>query len=239
MKIKYLLIICFFVLFGCAVRPGAPEWTEKTIQTKYLSFQIWERDISQGDSLRIYIEGEGNPTPRKPVAWELAQRDLNHNVIYISRPCQYVWCDECKNPALWQEERFNEEIVDEMKSLVTYLAQKYQAKTIELVGYEGGATIALLIAGKWPVAQIITVGGILDPQGYAETEKITLNGMQPIELRGALAQIPQVHYVAQKDTLTPRATAEAFVNALRAPKSAVVKIVSGTTHSDWGDFVVE
>ena len=239
MKIKGLLLACLLCLAGCAVRPESPDWTEKTIQTKYLSFQVWEKDIVAGDSLRIYIEGEGNPSPWRPVAWELAGRDPNRNVIYVSRPCQYVWCGECQNPALWQEERFNEEIIDEMKSLITYLARKYQASSVELVGYEGGATVALLVAAKWPVARVMTVGGILDPQGYAKSQGLTLNGMQPIDLRGALAQIPQVHYVAEKDDLTPRATAEAFVNSLYRPKSAVVKIVPGATHRNWGNFTLE
>ena len=147
MKIK-TLICGLLLLTGCAVRPNPEGWTEKTVETKYLSFQVWEKEITPGEPLRIYIEGDGDPTPRRPIALELAERDPNRNVIYVSRPCQYVWCDECKNAALWREERFHNEILMEMKELILYLGQKYQTPSIDLIGYDGGGTIALLLATK-------------------------------------------------------------------------------------------
>lgn len=239
MKFNLLIFAFLFLIIGCATRPNPLGWTEKTIATKHLSFQVWEKGITPERPMRIYIEGEGDPTPRYPIAMELAERDNSQNIIYVSRPCQYVWCQECKNPALWQEERFNEEIIDETKNLIDYFIKKYKPSSLELVGYEGGGTVAMLIAAKRPVDKVITVGGILDTRAYAESQEIVLNGMTLGEVRAALATIPQVHYVGGKDTVTPRSRAENFVNQLYNPKSAVIKVVPSATHTDWRALTIE
>ncbi|MDY6407704.1 MAG: dienelactone hydrolase family protein [Pseudomonadota bacterium] len=239
MKIKGLFLLLCVCLVGCTTRPENPVFTEKVMDTKYLSFAVWEKDIQKGEPLRIYIEGDGNPTPKRAIGFELAQNDLNQGVIYISRPCQYVDCVECKNPALWQEERFNEEIVDEMKSLIVYLAHKYESPAIDLIGYDGGGTMALLVATKIPVRQVVTVGGILDTQSYAREQNITLNGMNPADLTDKLAQVSQVHYVGGRDTKTPQSQAERFAEHMIGAKSVQIKRVSNATHTDWQGLVIE
>lgn len=238
MKIK-TLICGLLLLTGCAVRPNPEGWTEKTVETKYLSFQVWEKEITPGEPLRIYIEGDGDPTPRRPIALELAERDPNRNVIYVSRPCQYVWCDECKNAALWREERFHNEILMEMKELILYLGQKYQTPSIDLIGYDGGGTIALLLATKLPVNRVVTVGGIIDTQNYAAEHNIKINGQNPMTMPERLAQVAQVHYIGEKDTEVSRRMTERFVARLTDPKSVVVKIVPDATHTNWNNLVIE
>ena len=148
-------------------------------------------------------------------------------------------CIECKNAALWQEERFNEEIVDEMKSLVVYLAHKYEVPDLDLIGYDGGGTMAMLIATKIPVRQVITIGGILDTQSYAREQNITLNGMNPADLTDKLAQVAQVHYVGGRDEKTPQRQAERFVSRLRQAKSVQIKRVADADHDDWQGLVLE
>jgi len=239
MRIRCLLLGVITLLSACASRPNAEGWIEKTIETKYLSFQVWEKEITPEQKLRIYIEGDGNPTPDKPVAFELANRDTHQNVIYVSRPCQYVWCDECEKSALWQEERYNAEIVEEMKKLIDYLMKKYKAPSVELIGYDGGATMALLLAPKLPVERVITVGGIVNTKTYATSQKIVLNGDNPMDIKNILAQISQVHYVGGKDKVVPRRMVEGFVDAMYKPKSVSVKIVPNATHTSWENLVIE
>ena len=239
MKIKRILFLLCLVISGCSVRPNDSAFTEKTMETKYLSFAVWEKDIHKGEPLRIYIEGDGNPTPRKAIGFELAQNDPNQNVIYISRPCQYVDCEECKNPALWREERFNEEIVNEMKNLIVYLTHKYETPALDLIGYDGGGTMALLIASKIPVRQVITVGGILDTQNYARMQKTTLNGMNPADLTDRLSQVSQVHYVGGQDNIAPQSQAERFVGRLPYAKSVQIKLVPSADHEDLSGLTIE
>jgi len=239
--IKLISVCACLLLCACAVPyPETPAgFTEKTIETKRLQFQVWEHITQENSPIRIYIEGSGNPTPKHPVALDLAAKDSFPNVIYISQPCQYITCEPCKNPLIWTEERFNEEIIVEFRRLITYLAQKYQATGIEIVGYDSGATIACLLADQLPIARLITVGGILDTEAYASAQHITLNGQNPIRMMAALSSIPQVHYVAEYDDITPRSIAEQFVNKLHNPPSAGVKLVGDATHTDWTNLTLD
>ena len=239
MKIKLISLLLGLFLTGCITRPGDTGWTEKTIETKYLAFQVWEKDIQEGQDLRLYIEGDGYPTPTRPIAFELAKRDPHPNVIYISRPCQYVDCEECQNPALWQEERFNEEIVDEMKKLIIHLSFKYKSPALDLIGYDGGGTMALLVATRIPVRQVITVGGILNTKAYAKNQDIILNGLNPLDFKDRLSEVRQVHYIGTKDTQTTIDMAEHFINRLISPTSVAIKAVPGATHTDWRGLVIE
>ena len=66
MKIKGILFLLFAFVTGCATRPQDPAFTEKTMETKYLSFEIWEKDIRKGEPMRIYIEGDGIRPLKKP-----------------------------------------------------------------------------------------------------------------------------------------------------------------------------
>ncbi len=227
------------LVMGCASTPSTPvNWNEKVVETEYLSIPIWEKaDIPKGASLRLYIEGEGNPRPRKPIAFLLAQKDPAVGVIYVSRPCQYAKSPACHNPAIWQSNRFDADIIEEMKELVLYLGHKYQASRIELVGYEGGATIALLLATRIPISRVITIAGILDTDSYAYHNGITLNGLNPLDEKAKLATIPQVHYVGTEDKLATRRLAERYL-AKATPYQAQLKAVE-TNHTDWEDVAFD
>lgn len=238
-------IFLFFIgliVSGCiAQKPKTPiGFNEKIIETEYFSFAVWEKDIVTGDPLRIYIEGDGDPTPREAIGLKLAQKDPLQNVIYVSRPCQYLYNKECKNPKIWGSERFHEEIVDEMKELIEYLAIKYKTPSLELVGYDGGGTMALLLATKIPVARVITIGGILDTEAYvSEHELDPINGLNPLNFNDILSRIEQTHYVGSNDSKTTRRMAERFVARLKNPRSATVKVIPNATHTNWGNVAFD
>lgn len=240
---KYILLfLTGLSVAGCmANKPETPiGFTEKTIETEYFSFAVWEKNVIPEKPLRIYIEGDGNPTPRRAIGLELAERDPSQNVIYVSRPCQYIYSKECSNPAIWKEERFHEEIIDEMKDLIEYLAIKYKTPSLELIGYDGGGTMALLLATKIPVARVITIGGILDTASYtAEHDKTPINGLNPIDLKDDLSQIEQIHYVGGRDSQTTRRMAERFVARLKNPRSATVKVIPNATHTNWDNIAFD
>lgn len=233
---QYIPLILGLFLSACTVtRPISSEgWQEKIVETERLSFAVWEKDIIAEKPLRIYIEGDGFPNPKKPIAFKLAQKDPMQNVIYVTRPCQYVKNKVCSNPLIWGEERFHQEILTEMKELIVYLSIKYKTPVLELVGYDGGGTMALLLASQIPVARVITIAGILDTKAYVlENDLPEINGLNPADFKETLAKIPQVHYVGSDDTLTTRRMAERFVARIKNPVSAVVKVVPNTNHTDW------
>ena len=234
------LLITAFALSGCiSIAPSSDKFDEKQIETSHFSIAVWEsKEIQKGEPLRIYFEGDGNPNPSNPVAFDLANADNTKNVIYIARPCQWSNDAICKKlPEIYQKSRFHPEIMQEMDELAKYLMRKHQAPTVELIGYDGGAVIALNLATKLPTDRIITVAGITDINAYN-----LLNGYpvmneddmeNPINSLSMLSDIPQIHYVGKEDNITPRRLAERFVARMQNPKSAVVKLVPDTNHENW------
>ena len=237
---QMLILATVLAVGGCVLfSPRPAHFEAKQIETSYFSIAVWEKEtIRKKEPLRIYFEGDGNPNPAHKVALYFAEQDPSSNVIYVARPCQ--WVDEpiCRQkPEIYGNARFHYEIMSEMQELVTYLVRKYQAPSVELVGYDGGAVIALNIATKVPTKRVITIAGITDVVAYTNyhnlpqmDEEDTAN---PADNLAALAEIPQIHYVGKEDDITPRRLVERFVARLHNPKSAVVKVVPSTGHTDW------
>ena len=235
---KYSILLAGLLLSGCAwMTPHPSGFIDKKIETEYLTFSVWEKEgIETGKTLRIYLEGDGNPNPADKIALYYAQQDETPNVIYVGRPCQ--WSDDkvCKSkPEIYTKNRFHPEIIREIEEVVLYLKNKYKAPSVELIGYDGGATVALNLAGQMNVQRIITIAGILDINAYTRQNDLPEmpDAQNPMDKLAVLAEIPQIHYVGGKDEITPRRSAERFVSKMNHPKSAVVKSIPGIDHNDW------
>lgn len=234
---RYLLLLTL-LLSGCAwIRPTPSGFVDKQIETEYLTFSVWEKEgIESGKPLRIYLEGDGNPNPSDRIALYYAEQDQTQNVIYVGRPCQWTQDKLCKTkPEIYKEQRFHPEIIREIEEVILYLSNKYKAPSVELVGYDGGATIALNLASQMNVSKVITIAGILDTDTYTRQNDLTEmpDAQNPADKLIILANIPQIHYVGGQDEITPRRVAERFVAKMKHPKSAIVKSVPGIGHSNW------
>ena len=237
----WLILFAFGMLSACAISPpSSDEFEAKQIETKtQLSFAVWEKKtIQKGQPLRIYFEGDGDPLPQKTVAFDFAKSDPVQNVIYVARPCQWVEDKIClKKPEIYKSARFNPEIMQVTYELVNYLMRKYQSPSVELIGYDGGAVIALNMATKLPTTRVITIAGVTDINEYNELHDLPLmsekEAENPVDNLILLANIPQIHYVGKDDDITPPKLAERFVSRMRSPKSAVVKAVPDTDHTNW------
>ena len=132
MKKGLLFATCAILMSGCAGIPDTPDgFNQKTIETEHLSFYTLEKNnMQKGKPIRFYIEGDGNPNPSVPVALRLAERDEHQNVIYLTRPCQYIENELCENESIYTNARFHREIVQEMQELSLYFVKKYQAPTV-------------------------------------------------------------------------------------------------------------
>ncbi len=235
---KYGIVLAGLLLSSCAwITPHPSGFVDKKIETEYLTFSVWEKEgIEKGKPLRIYIEGDGNPNPSDKIALYYAQQDPTPNVIYMGRPCQWSADKICKSkPEIYKEQRFHPEIIREIEEVVLYLKNKYKAPEIELIGYDGGATIALDLATQMNVKRVITIAGILDTNAYTRQNDVPEmpDAQNPADRLATLADIPQIHYVGGNDEITPRRSAERFVAKMQDPRSAKVRSVKGVGHTDW------
>ena len=165
------------ILPSCASLPAPEGFDYQVIRTKGFSLASWARVGEAGKTLRVYIEGDGlawinaytpssDPTPSDRTVLELAQRDVSPNIVYLARPCQYVRSDECR-VYYWTSGRFDPKVVSSETEAVRALIRQYKAPSVELVGYSGGAAVALLTALNVPeVSKVYTVAGVLDHKAW-------------------------------------------------------------------------
>lgn len=236
---KYGILLAGLLVSGCAwMTPNPSGFVSKKIETEHLlTFSVWEKEgIEKGKPLRIYLEGDGNPNPSDKIALYYAEHDPSQNVIYMGRPCQWSKDKICKTkPEIYKEYRFHPEIIREVEEVVLYLKNKYKAPKIELIGYDGGATVALNLASQMSIDRVITIAGILDTNAYTYYNDLPemKDAQNPADKLAALSDVPQIHYVGKEDEITPKRIAERFVGKMKNPRSAEVRSVSGVGHDNW------
>ena len=104
--------------------------TNNFLLTTYQRFD--HKDKSK--QLVVYIEGDGlawisrdqlsnNPTPVRPVALELASLDKGVNILYIARPCQYLWPQSMGNCSseYWNAKRGSEEVISAINQVISII----------------------------------------------------------------------------------------------------------------------
>lgn len=254
---RYLSLALLFLFFsGCASH--SPESTAEKISKpgrlqsadikgKEFVLRAYYRFDHPGTPLRIYLEGDGrawlsrtqasrNPSPKNPVALQLAAQDVGKNVMYIARPCQYVSFSknpQCKYP-YWTHKRFAPEIIDSVSAVIDIGKERAKAKQLEIIGFSGGGAVAILIAAhRLDVNSIRTVAGNLDHKVWTKHHQIDpLNGsLNAADVAQEVEHIPQIHYVGQDDKIIGSYVAESFRSKTRRDTCINIQTIPGVTHN--------
>ena len=198
------------------------------------------------ERLRVYLEGDGHawatatqpsldPSPRNLLVARLALEDPTPNA-YLARPCQFVTAAGCSS-ALWTDRRFSQEVVSSLSQALDRLKQRFGNREFELVGYSGGAALAVLLAGQRDdVTQIQTIAGNLDPGLWVQLKGLSpLNGsLDPMAYRDRVKSLPQRHLLGGRDQVIAGEIAASFRGNLRSSDCNQRVIIPGATHeSGW------
>ena len=232
--LRSVIVLCGGVLLGCtgpqslrlAARVDAAGLRPVAMKGGAMPLFALARVADASAALRVYIEGDGyawanrnqpsaDPTPRQPIALELALLDRHPNLLYLARPCQYLSppAKGCK-PALWTSHRFSPEVIDMMEEALTGYAQAHEVRKLELVGYSGGAALAVLLAARRSdVLSLRTVAGNLDSEGINRLHRVSPmpGSLNPLDVARALTGLPQLHFVGGQDVVVPAGIARAFL----------------------------
>ncbi len=229
-----------FLLSGCASVNERVERAEalaiehgfqkSVIKTKDFLLMTYMRFQKEGLPVSVYIEGDGyayagrhrvspNPTPKNPVSLKLASVDTFPNVIYIARPCQYVPIKDNPNchQDYWTTKRYSIEVMDATNEAINTLKHKLGFKQIRLIGYSGGGTVAAILATKRnDVIDLRTVAGNLDIDVFVRHHEVTplAGSMNPVDFANVLINIPQVHYVGEKDDIITETITNSYLDKL-------------------------
>ncbi|WP_286224722.1 alpha/beta hydrolase [Polynucleobacter sp. HIN6] len=253
-------VVLGLILVGCAYQSGLERsaiiqnqaeqggWQNRVIHTPQFDLQSFGNGKAVIDGqLTIYLEGDGfawvdgqypseDPTPFIPLALHLAMAQPGSGAVaYLGRPCQYrgAQTDPRCHKAVWTDARFSENVVNSMDAAISQLKQ-LGVKKITLVGYSGGAAIALLVAARRSdIARIITVAGNLDPQSWTTYLRLQpLNGLlETATLVKQTAAIPRVDFVGGKDQVVPPILTELFAKQYPVDKQPHIITIPENTHS--------
>lgn len=232
--LKQFLVFCFVVIAGCASIVPPDEFVYSEVKTSGFTLASWQKMTEPGSAVKIYIEGDGNafdyksqptgnPTPKGYLTRNLAFNDPSPNVVYLARPCQFVQDAECTEQ-YWTTARFAPEVIRSTYEAVEGIAGNNE---IILIGYSGGAQVAILLAEHYPdlsIRKIITIAGVLDHTAW------TMHHGDPplvesLNISSTL-KVRQLHYAGSKDKVVP----PALVWQVVSDESTVV-IVPNATHT--------
>ena len=238
---KKILTLCFlFILFGCQSIQPPKDFVYNEVETSQFKIASWQKITDINADYRIYIEGDGyafnangqpthNPTPHGELMRELSFNDTAPNVIYLTRPCQFVKDDACR-VEYWTTKRFAPEVVEAEYEAIK---QTVGDKNVTLIGFSGGAQIASLIAVKYSdlkIKKIITIAGNLDHKAWTDYHNLPeLTGsLNLADYKEKFALVEQIHYVGADDNIIPPELTQKFV-----PQDKIITIKNATHNTGW------
>ncbi|MEH6477243.1 MAG: hypothetical protein V7727_16240 [Sneathiella sp.] len=220
--------------------------TPLRLKTSKFLLAGFQRVTKTGAPITLYIEGDGfawvdkytissNPTPRNPLALKLAGADKSDNVIYLSRPCQFIDIETepfCQNRQ-WTSHRFSRDIINGFHETLNWISKKYGSAGFHLVGFSGGGAVAaILTAERRDILSLRTIGGNLDHAALNAAKNVSpLTGsINPINTAVQTRNIPQIHYSGENDTVVPAWISARYVQAVGNSPCATAKIIMGASH---------
>lgn len=256
-----LLAVLFWVA-GCAPMPpdtrrreadalaAQAGWSTQQISAAPFVLQAYlppPQKRVRGATLTVYIEGDGlawlgasevsdDPTPRTPVALQLALRHPSSSVAYLARPCQYVQGENARHcsPPYWTQARFAPEVIKATDQALNTLMQEVGAHQLVLVGYSGGGAVAALVAAqRTDVLRLVTVAGNLDHRAWTHWHRVTplTQSLNPADAWDRLLSVPQVHLSGARDTIVPPALALGYVQRYPAGRAPLLRVLPDQDHA--------
>jgi predicted esterase len=205
-------------------------------------------DLNQ--PLNIYIEGDGlawlsrkelslDPTPREAIGLALASQEPAINVVYLARPCQFNDFNQkpCDS-AYWSNKRFSEKVILAMNQELDSFVQKTNNQKVNLIGYSGGAAVAVLLAARrHDVDSLKTIAGNLDTEFVNQYHKVDAmhESLNPIDVANQVRDIPQLHFVGTNDKVIPKAVAQHFIDQQQSANCANIIEIQAEHQKKWED----
>ena len=258
---KLLLVLLIFGFTACSKVPSLNKRVEtankildlhrvnrQVIKTINFDFFLLKSRVDKNcNTLRLYIEGDGlswisssivskDPTPINPLAMRLFSKDSEQCIAYVARPCQYIKNSNC-NKRYWTNARFSKKVVSAYVELLNILKENNNFKSIELIGYSGGATIALLIASQRDdIIKVTTVAGNLNHSLWTKNKGYTslYNSLNPIDFINKLRNIKQVHFIGKEDKVIQKSVSSSYLNYFKSnPKVKSIIFKGFSHHQGW------
>lgn len=239
---KFVFFSSFFLILSCTGNLNSrvekaykladtADFQQVIFNSSVFKIVAWKRFLSaQQKTFIIYIEGDGNawlsrykpskdPTPKNPMALRLAIQDERENIIYLSRPCQFMVTKQSHHcqEKYWTSHRYAKEVVDAYDEILDKIKSAYHVKQFELIGFSGGGLIAALIAAqRSDISLLTTIAANLDHAMWTAHHKVSpLTGsMELYPFIAELAYVKQIHLFGSKDVIVPFSVNKTLIERL-------------------------
>ena len=224
---------------GACPRAGCADWARvETVAEEFSFIGFVPARPPLTDHLVIYIEGDGrawlatggispDPTPRNPLALDLALNDPWPDLAYFARPCQHVRALHDCHPRYWSTARFAPEVIAAYDGAITALKAARAARRLTLIGYSGGGALAALVAaGRNDVDSVITIAAPLNHVAWTGWHGVTplSLSLNPADVAPALRKICQLHLAGGADMNVPPLTIARFAADSDFPRARFVEL---------------
>ena len=224
------------------------KFSQNTYSTEFFNIYSLEKIIN-ANKLTIYIEGDGlswvdrftpskDPTPANPFAFKMALIDKNENIIYLARPCQYEWSNNCSKD-IWTISQYSSSVLNSYKEIINYLSKSFNE--IHLVGYSGGAGITMYLGSieNKKIKSIRTIAGNINHNELSKILNISRlkKSINFYSIEKKIKQIPQVHYYGLKDKTVPNELQTSYKERNLDNKCIKIESVKKASHNEgWSNF---
>jgi hypothetical protein len=232
---------------------------EREVEAGPFSLTVYERMHERHKPAHIYIESDGSLNdlpdvfmgtgtawrqndPQNPVALHIATRDKADNIAYLARPCQYSGLidpeAEC-DAKYFTNEAYSGEVLAAYNQALDKIKRRYDLTGFHLVGFEGGGTIAAILAAtRTDILSLRTVAANLDHAQYTAHNQMPpySDSLNAIDFAPKLANMPQVHFIGGQDEKVPPAILHSFVQAIGPTNCVQYEFVQEAGHKEgWVD----
>ena len=190
---KSTFFLVFFAISACAT--SGYLGIKNTAEEHHLPFQAFEAENQflpyvligsaltekQTPRLHIYLHGDGlpwldggrriaeDPSFGADLALYMMLKD-RENAVFLGRPCYFQ--ASLKPPCqakYWTSARYGEQVLQTLSQAVQSLADEHPDQELVLIGFSGGATVAVLLAQRLPqIGAVVSVAGNLDTSMWAQ-----------------------------------------------------------------------
>ena len=205
--------------------------------------------LKKNISVIIYIEGDGlswidrftpssDPTPINPIGFKLASlSDSSVDVVYLARPCQYVKTEAC-NREIWTKLQYSEQILNTYENILKELSYKYS--DIHLVGYSGGAVIAMYLGSLKDnnIKSIRTIAGNIDPNEFTRLLNLTpfKTTVDLSNLNQNIKAVSQTHYYGIYDKVIPEELYKNYKKKILDNSCVKISAIKASHNEGWEEF---
>lgn len=252
---KYIFLFVSFLFIGCSSIPSVEQrvnTSNELIKNKKIKKKVVDtsgfllyslQKVSKCEKIRVYIEGDGlswlsrtkissNPTPINPLAQKLFIKDESACKIYFARPCQYISNEKCKKK-YWTSHRYSKEVIASYNQAFEKVKKEFLNKSFEVVGFSGGGTIAVILAGtRSDISYLLTVAGNLDHKYWTQKHKITeLRGsVNPVDYVKSLEKIEQLHLIGAEDKIIDDSIFNSYFSYFNDKTKVQKRVFKGFSH---------